>query len=429
MDRRSLLLGAGTATVVAGLGAGTIAVAQKSAKPADPFGERDYSTARVSTKYRFNDPDMDLFFVIALAWSDTGGLSPGELFYVAQSIKDGDADSWVTAFQASGERQDKQADEWKAKGWKRQSAQARFKAFASYRSAWQFAPLGAVFESIYAKQQTAFKLAVQDSGLPATFFKVPYKGKHLPGVFLQNPNKNAPVVLCLGGADTGYEETLFTVGRNVFDAGYSVALADLPGQGITMKDDLHWEMEPEKPIGAIVDLLVADFGAKPGHMAMMGYSLGGYWATRAAGHEKRFATVIASTPFPRPVELVTASRALYRQMAASGRRPSTATLRNNAVIYWKAGVPDQDEEQLEQRLGRFVADPQIVTVPFLSIVGGGEGNTFQQQSDSWNAEIRSTRKKLVRLDAATGGADHCQAANRLRLAQEMTGWMDEIFKS
>ena len=66
------------------------------------------------------------------------------------------------------------------------------------------------------------------------------------------------------------------------DYSYSVAMADLPGQGITMKDGLHWEAEAEKPIAAVTKLLVERFGAKPGRMALICLSLGGYFVARAA---------------------------------------------------------------------------------------------------------------------------------------------------
>jgi hypothetical protein len=49
-----------------------------------------------------------------------------------------------------------------------------------------------------------------------------------------------------------------------------------------------------------IDLLAERFGAEPGRIALVGLSLGGYCVTRAAGHETRLATVIASTPFPNP---------------------------------------------------------------------------------------------------------------------------------
>lgn len=59
-----------------------------SAKPAQ----------RLATKYRFDDEDMDLFFVAALGWGPAGGLDVGQAFHVASQITDGDGESWVRAF-------------------------------------------------------------------------------------------------------------------------------------------------------------------------------------------------------------------------------------------------------------------------------------------------------------------------------------------
>ena len=74
-----------------------------------------------------------------------------------------------------------------------------------------------------------------------------------------------------------------------------------------------------------------------------------------------------------------------------------------------------------------IADPARVTVPFLSILGGGDSPVFAQQATRWHREIRSVRKSFILLDAKTGADGHCQANNRLRLAQESCGWLDEIF--
>lgn len=380
--------------------------------------------ARLGVKYRFDDADMDLFFVIACGWGRAGGLDIGEAFYVAESIEDGDAASWVAAFEASGERQQALADEWRAAGWRRQSAQARLKAFASYRSAWQFAPIGPVFDGLYARHKAAFRTAIPDLGFDATFFEAPYRDKALPGLFIQNADRDAPVVLLLGGADTCFEEIFLTVGRNVHEQGYSVAMADLPGQGLTMKDGLHWEAETEKPIGAVIDTLVARFGAQPGRIAMLGYSLGGYFVTRAAGHETRLGAVIASTPLQNIGRYYPALAERWRREEAEGRM-SSATRRNVDVMVWKMGAANEAEFAAKAR--PMIADPALVTTPFLSIVGDGEGSIFQNDAREWHEKVRSTRKRLVTLAASTGADGHCQAANRLRLAQEMCGWMDTIF--
>ena len=54
---------------------------------------------RLSVRYRFDDPNMDLFFMSALSMGPAGGLDIGQAFYVASRIVDGDADSWVQAFE------------------------------------------------------------------------------------------------------------------------------------------------------------------------------------------------------------------------------------------------------------------------------------------------------------------------------------------
>lgn len=422
-NRRSMLFGASGAALAA---TGMTSWAQAQEHPPTLAGkEPKRASLRLAMKYHFDDGDMDLFFVIALGWGRAGGLDIGEVFYVASTIKDGDAASWVSAFTASGDRQQAQAEAWKSKGWHRQAAQARLKAFASYRSAWQFAPVGLVFDELYAKHKTAFRTALAESGLRATFFEAPYKSKTLPGVFIQNPNPEAPVVLIVGGADTCFEELYLTVGKNVLDSGYSIALVDLPGQGNTMKDDLFWEVETEKPVGAVVDVLVKRFAAKPGRIAMLGISLGGYFATRTAGYETRFGAVIASTPFYRPGELM--AGAVKVKAGGANNPPSTATLRNLEIYYWKAGAAN-DKEWIAKTTA-MVADPARVSVPFLSIVGAGESPVFLKQARAWHEAIRSKRKEFVLLDAATGADGHVQAANRLRLAQEMCGWMDTIFRT
>ncbi len=380
---------------------------------------------RLATKYRFDDEDMDLFFVAALGWAPAGGLDVGQAFHVASQVVDGDGDSWVRAFTAQGELLDAQADAWLARGARRNAGEARLQAFAAFRSAWQFASPGPDFAAPYARHQRAFAQAMDELALPATFFKVPWQGGSLPGVFLQNARADAPVVLVIGGADTCFEDLFLTVGRSLLERGYSVALADLPGQGITAAAGLHWPVEAELPIAAVTDLLVDRFGARPGRMALLGLSLGGYFVTRAAGHDTRFATVMASTPFPSPAELFALSVRAGQAAAEAGAVPTPAAIRSRNMSFWKSGATSP--QSFIERSGGMRSDPSRVTVPFLSILGAGDSPVFAKQAHAWHDAIPSARKRFVALDAASGADGHVQVNNRRRLAQECAAWMDEIF--
>jgi pimeloyl-ACP methyl ester carboxylesterase len=401
----------------------TAAVQAPPTAPAAPSVPR--ADQRLARKYRFDDPNMDLFFLAALGWGKGGGLDVGEVFEIASHIADGDADSWIGAFERQAKLLDTQADVWAGKGWTRGAGEMRLKAFAAYRSAWQFAAPGATFNRLYALHRAAFAAAMRELAFPATFFELPYAGKQLPGVFLRNAHPNAPVVLVIGGADTCFEDLFLSVGRSFFERGYSVAMVDLPGQGATANDGLHWEVEAERPIGAAIDLLINRFAALPGRIALLGMSLGGYFVTRAAGYESRLATVIASTPFPNPNHLFALS---VRSAAAEAHQPvSTATQRSRQHSLWKAGATDAPG--FIAKTAGMAADPRRVTAPFLSILGGGDSPVFAEQAMRWHAEIPSTRKSFVLLDAASGADGHCQVNNRLRLVQEASGWMGDIFSA
>lgn len=379
---------------------------------------------RLAMRYRFDDPNMDLFFMSALSLGPSGGLDIGQAFYVATRIVDGDADSWVHAFGDYGQLQDEQADRWAARGWRQAAGEARLKAFAAFRAAWQFAaPGGEAFVAAYRRHQQAFARAMEELALPASFFQVPYQGKALPGLFLRNAEASAPVLLLIGGADTSLEDLFLSYGRALWLRGYSVAIVDLPGQGITPLDGLHWELTPERPIAAVIDTLVASFGARPERLALLGLSLGGYFATRAAQYEPRLAAVVASTPFPEPGRLFEAS-VQAALTAGSPTAHSTAALRSFQTALWKAGTPTP--QALVARWAGASADPTQVTVPFLSVLGGGDSPIFAGQARAWHAGLSSERKDLVFLDAATGADGHCQVNARIRFVQEASGWLDEV---
>ena len=415
MNRRNFVI---AASAVAGT---TQATAAPAAAPTTARPDQ-----RMATKYRFDDPNMDLFFMSALSWGPTGGLDIGQAFHAASTIVDGDADSWVTSFGAYGDVQDAQATTWAKRGRRRTAGEARLKAFASYRSAWQFAePGGEAFTRLYRQHQMAFATAMDELALPATLFQVPYQGKSLPGLFLRNAAADAPVVLLIGGADTCFEDLFLSYGRALWERGYSVAIADLPGQGITAADGLYWETEPERPIAGVVDTLIQRFGARAGSIALIGCSLGGYFATRAAGLEPRLATVIATTPFPAPGELFGASVRAALAGGAAAKAPSSATLRSWQTMLWKAGAATPQAFVARWEPAR--ADAAKVTLPFLSVLGGGDSPVFASQARRWHEQIRSTRKEFVFLDAASGADGHCQVNARVRLVQEACGWMDEVF--
>ncbi len=381
----------------------------------------DYSTARLTRRYRFTDPNMDLFFLGALGWGPAGGLSAGEAFYIASQIEDGNAGSWTQSFERQGAVLAAQADRWARQRVFRAAGETRLKAFACYRSAWQFVLPGARFSALFRKSQVLFDKAMEELDIPTTRFEVDYCGGELPGHFFPASDPTAPTILVIGGADTCHEDRFLSQGRYYLERGYAVALVDLPGQGLVAEQGLHWEPAVERPIGEVIDTLVARFGVNTQRLAMIGMSLGGYFACRAAAQEPRLAAVIATPALPRPDALFVATAGAAEMEA---NVPSDAARRNRQVLLWKAGVSDL--RALADKWQGVAADPTKVNVPFLTVVGAQEGAVWQRQSVEWHNAIPSAYKRMTLLDAETGADAHCQGNNPLRLVQEVDAWLREV---
>uniref|UniRef100_UPI003F79BC21 alpha/beta hydrolase family protein n=1 Tax=Chitinophaga sancti TaxID=1004 RepID=UPI003F79BC21 len=349
------------------------------------MANQDYSTQRLSQRYRFADPNMDLFFLAALGWGPAGGLSAGEAFYIASQIRDGDADSWADAFEKQGEILHAEAREWQQRGLARAVGEASLKAFACYRSAWQFVAPGERFIALFTKSQLLFDQAMTALNLTAIRFSVPYGGGELPGHFYPASDPAAPTVLVIGGADTCHEDRFLSQGRYYAERGYAVALVDLPGQGIVQQQGLHWEVEVEKPIAAVLDELIMRFAVRK--VALLGMSLGGYFACRAAAYEPRLAAVIATPALTCPYELFSG---VAKQMEENSIQ-SAAALRNHQVLMWKAGVSDL--ASLGSVWEGVRVNPAHVHVPFLSVLGMQEGSIWKKQTNEWHAAIPSSKKK------------------------------------
>ncbi len=89
-----------------------------------------------------------------------------------------------------------------------------------------------------------------------------------------------------GGGDSFIEE-FYTNVQKLCEQGYRVIMFEGPGQGQPLyKYDLKMTHEWEKPVSAILDWF------KLADVTLMGISLGGYFALRAAAFEKRISKVI-----------------------------------------------------------------------------------------------------------------------------------------
>ncbi len=117
--------------------------------------------------------------------------------------------------------------------------------------------------------------------------KIPYGTGHLHGLRLRPAAPSNGTVVILLGFDA-YIEEFYAFAKAIALCGYDVVIFDGPGQGSTlMRENMPMTHEWEKPVGAVLDHLgLTD-------VTLIGMSLGGYLAIRAAAYESRIKRVVA----------------------------------------------------------------------------------------------------------------------------------------
>ena len=127
---------------------------------------------------------------------------------------------------------------------------------------------------------------------PGERIEIPLEGGAMPGI-LRKPWHVArpPVVLLIPGLDSVKEE-MHQYGQDFLRRGMAVLAIDGPGQG-EMEFSHALRHDYEVPVRAAIDALEGRQDVDAQRVGLMGVSLGGYFAPRAAAYEPRVQATIA----------------------------------------------------------------------------------------------------------------------------------------
>ncbi len=117
-------------------------------------------------------------------------------------------------------------------------------------------------------------------------FSIPYENGYLPAVSIKSSGEKG-VILIHGGFDSFIEE-LYLAALYFKSSGYDVIAFEGPGQGAALKKyGIPMTHEWEKPVAVVLDFF------KLTDVTLIGISLGGYLALRAAAFDRRISKVVA----------------------------------------------------------------------------------------------------------------------------------------
>ncbi|MER7005414.1 alpha/beta fold hydrolase [Dactylosporangium sp. NPDC000555] len=263
-----------------------------------------------------------------------------------------------------------------------------------------------------------FAAFVACSGEPVEFVEVPYAGTSLPCLFIPAGGPGpSPTVINIDGFDMFKEILYLRRGDQARLRGLSMLVVDTPGVGEALRlRGMPARFDTEVPIAACVDYLETRADVDPDRIGLLGNSLGGYYAPRAASFEKRLkccaAWGAAFNAGPR-----------VRQMYGSDAVLSAPA----SQLLWVTG-----QETLEEAL-RVMDDFNLapvlsqLNVPLLVLHGENDHLVpWENAEQTVAAATGSPRVDLVRGTAELGGAGHVSMDNFESGADIIFDWLAEI---
>jgi alpha-beta hydrolase superfamily lysophospholipase len=225
---------------------------------------------------------------VAVAGGDTG-----EALQAIAEVSAGDALGWYRAWQAAGDRAVSLASNSQAP---LERGNALLRAHTYFRTAEFFlSPHDLRRLELWKKNVDAFYRGLDVLGVPYERMTIPYGDHHLNAVYYPGPAgaERRPLLVAVNGYDGTMEELYLSVVAAAVRHGYSVLTYEGPGQGSVIREQgLIFESNWEKPNAAVLDAFLSSHG-KPVKIVLLGESLGGYLAPRAAAFDSRIDGVVA----------------------------------------------------------------------------------------------------------------------------------------
>src|SRR5712692_2805665 len=208
-----------------------------------------------------------------------------------------DVSSWFDAWTGVASVLGDQANADEARGYSVSAAHKWRRAAVYYAIAERYIPhTDSRKAQCYGRVQEAFWSFVRLAGEPVTKVEIPFGESSLPALFIPSGLQEAsPAVIFIDGFDL-YKEFVYL--RMNSDAarrrGMSLLIVDTPGVGEALRSrGLTTRHDTEVPVSSCVDYLESRDDVDSRHIGLIGLSLGGYYAPRAAAFEKRIRCCVA----------------------------------------------------------------------------------------------------------------------------------------
>jgi pimeloyl-ACP methyl ester carboxylesterase len=264
--------------------------------------------------------------------------------------------------------------------------------------------------------------------------RVPYQDRQL-GAYRITADEPIGTMVLFGGFDS-YMEELFATQSYFVGAGYDVVIFEGPGQGSVLEDDM---LTMTADWGPVVSAVIDHFGLN--EITLMGYSLGGCLAVRAAATEPRIRRVICDdilTDFAEVTlgQVPSATRLALRTLLAlrargAVNRLTSRAMSNSLVAAWglrqgmhTTGTATSYDFLRGTKEYETASVSARVTQDVLLLAGSRDHYVPARQLAGQLDSLTSARSVMLRvLTQAENAQNHVHIGNTELSLQIMGAWM------
>lgn len=369
------------------------------------------------------------------------GADAGEVLAAIKGLEEGDDEGWYQGWQAMARQVEDRAGRVENKI---SRGRGLLRAANYYRTAEFFLhPEDSRRVPAFDKSVETFYRGLADLGVRYENLNVPYDGHSLKAVYytggLEADRK--PLLVAHGGYDSTQEELYFFIVAAALERGYSCLTFCGPGQGAAIRHEgLLFTPEWEKPTSAVLDVFLTKHHP-PEHIVLLGISLGGYLAPRAAAYDPRIDGVVAhNVCFDFQEAALRQVPGVVRWLHGRGYLGLVNTMMKTAMKFdpgvrwgvenakWTMGAQDPvdllkifDQYNLRDEAG-------LITCDVLITAGAGDHFFPVEQVAEFEKALTKARSVTTRIfTEEEGGAEHCQAGALNMFHETLFDWMESKF--
>jgi dipeptidyl aminopeptidase/acylaminoacyl peptidase len=375
------------------------------------------TTALGAYAYWPENPFWSFQLLRLIEQANVGGSDFSELHGAVKDLAVGDDEAWLQAFSSLASSVEATADADAAAGHRVSARDGYLRATNYHRSAGFFlSPADPRHGAAVLARRRCFAAAAALSEAEIEAVEIPYGETTLPGYRFGPASASqaaGPAAITFGGTDAVAEEMYFFIGRSLAERGFTVLAMDGPGQGEALRRGIHGRPDWEVPVGAAVDFLAARDDVDPDRLVLIGQSLGGYYAPRAAAFEPRLrATVVWGAVYD-----LTEALELHQ-----------AETREHFVEQFKRifGIEAEGEVELWDLVRTYSLDGVAAKIesPILIVHGEDDRLAPVDHARRLYDEVASEEKKLIVYPSGELGCTHCQIDALALVQHDICNWVE-----